>query len=530
MNSQGDTSAGARTSFRDVRAASAWCLAVLLTPAIFVGSAFAQTPAAGTTAGSAATGNSTTSSPPAGTSTETRVTANRVTADGTAIGNPSPAGVAPEAGPVAARIAWTFEASQATVPSQGDALYLRIRIDTGKSTAAQARKPLNVALVLDRSNSMNIDSKLGFLIKAAHLVTDNLTPQDHAALVTYHHEVQTMVPMHPVVNREYLHDRIDEIEADGYTNISGGLLEGMAQMKERAGAPGLHHMILFTDGVANEGVTDSDKLVGIVRMAHDRNMTISTIGVGVEYDESLMKRMAQAGGGRYSYVAQPDQIPDVIRSELGSLLAVAAQNAKLTIEVPPGLKVDHIFGREERLGPGKVEIPLGDLTIGVNRTLTIRMRPTATYGFSGGKFPIVGTLTFDDATTFERRKSQQTIDLIDRRTTQADLNEVASFGQLVEEVDKIIVAVKSMDSTLAHEVLRFRQNQFPRLKQAALAGGDQEFVNKAFLYEYFSGELAELVEAGALHEHNEDRQHLQKDLHYRHYLMEHQAHAHAKHK
>lgn len=417
-------------------------------------------------------------------------------------------------------VSWMFDASRTSWPERGGNVFLRVRIDTSKAVS-KGRVPLNVAFVFDRSSSMNIDIKIGYLIKAGHLAADNLTAQDNAALITFQDEVQTLVPMHRVVNREYLHHRLDEIEADGYTNISAALMEGAAQLDSRLSAPGAHELLLLTDGQPTRGVTDANQLVDMVKRIHDRGITVSTIGVGKEYDETLLTRMAQVGGGRYSYVSQPDQIPSAIRNELGSMLAPAGQNAKLQLELPAGLTVDQVYGREEPITPGKVEIALGDLTTGVDRTLLIRLKSDGT----GDNGTIRAVLAYDDMATSRREQLPQSLTLQGRVAT-VQPTEVGEYARLVDAVDKIALAVKSMDRALAADVLKFRQQQFPWLKQTAMKSADQEFVNKAFLFEHFSGELAELIEEGALHDHSEARAALQKDLQYRRYMMEHHAHTH----
>ena len=96
-----------------------------------------------------------------------------------------------------------------------------------------------------------------------------------------------------------------------------------------------------------------------------------------------------------------------------------------------------------------------------------------------------------------------------------------AYAQLVEDVDKIAMAVKSMDRPLAAEVLRIREQQFPALKKIADSSHDQDFVNKAYMFEHYSRELAALIEDGALHDHSDARAQLQKDLHYRRYMNDH---------
>lgn len=160
-------------------------------------------------------------------------------------------------------VQWSVEASHAALPPPGQNFWVRLKAQAPILKTAE-REPLNLAVVFDRSASMNIDAKIGFVRKAGHLLADNLTPRDYVSLVAYNHEVQVLVPMHPVVNREYLHHRIDELTAAGDTNISGGFLEGCAQLEKRAGQPGQRHVILLTDGLANRGVTDARALVSLV--------------------------------------------------------------------------------------------------------------------------------------------------------------------------------------------------------------------------------------------------------------------------
>ncbi len=422
---------------------------------------------------------------------------------------------------------WTLESSHATLAPDATGFYVRIRVDAAKE-AAQARQPLNLALVFDRSGSMDEESKIGYLRQAGHLVTDNLTPQDHVALVAYNHQVQTLVPMHPVVNREYLHHRIDELHAEGQTNLSGGLLEGCAEVGKRFGQPGLHHVILLTDGLANRGVIDPDKLVELVKRCTRGGITVTTIGVGIKYNETLLSRLAQAGGGRYIYVAKPEEIPEALQRELGALLAVVAQNAKLTMELPPGVEVQQVFGREQPLQPEVVKVPLGDLTSRERRVLLVKLR-LGQDAQSGGPIELRAVLTYDDVAEAQRVESEQTVTVGQGASGQrrggqigtAFQNHVLAYARLVEAVDKLALAVEGMDRKLAAEVLEIRNKQYPALKQAALKSGDQEFFNKAFLFEHYARELQELIDTGALHSHSEERAKLQKELHYRRYLMEH---------
>ena len=404
--------------------------------------------------------------------------------------------------------------------------FVRVRIQAA-DLDRQTREPLNLALVFDRSGSMDTDSKIGYLRRAGRLVVENLTRQDYVALVAYNHRVQTLVPLHPVVNREYLYHRIDELYAEGNTNISGGLLEGCAQLQKRLDEPGRHHVILLTDGLANRGVTNPKALVRLVDRCTKNGITITTVGVGTDYDEKLLSRMAEAGNGRYVYVGSGEEIPTALKRELGDLLPVVAQNVKISLPLPANVDVVHDFASSEPPQPGIWEVSLGDLSSGEERVLLVEL---AMASQSEKPLDLQATLTYDDVAEASRTETGQTITVETAATgvSQASSRNqpVLAYARLVKALDKIALAVNGMDRPLAGEVLRIRREQYPELKKAAQASRDQDFVNKAFLFEHYARELQTLIDRGALHEHSRERARLQKEFHYRRYLMDHHRHVH----
>jgi Mg-chelatase subunit ChlD len=423
-------------------------------------------------------------------------------------------------------IHWDVESSHNVLPVAGQNFWVRLRLHAPELKHA-GREPLNLSVVFDRSASMNIDSKIGFVRKAGHILADNLTPGDYISLVAFNHEVQILVPMHPVVNREYLHHRIDELTAAGDTNISGGFLEGCAQLEKRLREPGQHHVILLTDGLANRGVTDPRALVSLVQRARARGIGLTTIGVGTDFNESLLTQMAQVGGGHYAYAANADQIPTAIECELGSLLAVSAQNISLKMDLPDGIDVVQVYGREEEFKPGILEESLGDLTSGEERRLLVKFQVSPKLAARpGSSLALRAELSYDNLALAQRSHTEQTIALdVGRPQTAATgsglPSTVLAYAQLVDGVDKIALAVKSRDMKLSAEVLQIRERQYPTLKQMASGSHDQDFVNKAYMFEHYSRELAELIEEGALHDHSVERARLQKDLQYRRYMSDH---------
>ena len=417
------------------------------------------------------------------------------------------------------------QSSAAQPASTGGEFYVRLRVRAAK--VETKRQPLNVALVFDRSGSMKEEGKIKYLRKAGHLVADNLTRSDFLAMIAYNHEVRTVVPMHPVVNREYLHHRIDELHAEGYTNISGGLLEGCAEVGKRLDEPGLHHVILLTDGLANRGVTDVDSLVNLVRRCTRDGITVSTVGVGTEYNEDLLSRVAQAGGGRYHYVAKAEEIPKTFQRELGAMLQLVAQNARLKMRLPVGVELASAFGMEivktPEMKASEREIRLGDLASGDERVVLLKFKQASVRKATAQNALAVPTmLQYDDVPAARRFELDATASIVPVGGKATDQTaRVAAYAELVEGLDTIALAVSSMDRKVAAAARNIRKRRYADLKKIAWASRDQDFVNKAFMFEHYARELEDLIDHGALHEHSAERAKLQKELHYRRYLMQH---------
>jgi hypothetical protein len=171
--------------------------------------------------------------------------------------------------------------------------------------------------------------------------------------------------------------------------------------------------------------------------------------------------------------------------------------------------------------PGQLELPLGDLTSGEERVVLAKLRSTAKSAEQvGTPLEFHATLTFDDVAAADRVLSTQNM-AIPISTGTAKETPIMAYARLVEAVDMIALAVTGMDRQAATKVLLIQRTQYSELKKIAWASRDQVFVNKAFMFEHYARELQELIDHGALHEHSRERARLQKELHYRRYLMQH---------
>lgn len=243
----------------------------------------------------------------------------------------------------------------------------------GRTPDARGRLPMNLALVLDRSGSME-GAKLAAAREAAALLVRRLSPDDVVSVVTYDDRVTTVASPATGAAQPDLVRRLLAIEAGGSTNLSGGWLRGreLAESVRREGA--VNRVVLLTDGQANAGITDPARLTALAAGARADGVTTTTIGFGADYDESLLRAMADAGGGNTYYVERPDQAPGVFEEELDGLLTLSAQNVAIEVRPGPGVRfvrLHHDYPCETTAAGLRVE--LGDLYAREPRALLVEL-------------------------------------------------------------------------------------------------------------------------------------------------------------
>ncbi|BAD41303.1 vWA domain-containing protein [Symbiobacterium thermophilum] len=260
-------------------------------------------------------------------------------------------------------------------PSGGE-VYLLVTVKAPRMPAPEGRPPLNLAAVVDRSGSM-AGAALYFTKQALRFLVDQMAEEDRLAIVTYDDQVHVPFPSQPVVQKDAVRLLVDGITAGGTTNLSGGLATGMQQIRPHAGPGRVSRVLLMTDGLANVGVTDPDVLAGWARAWREKGLAVSTMGVGPHFSEDLLVALAEAGGGNFHYIANPDQIPRIFQEELHGLLQVAVQGLHLIIETESGVAVSGVLGYRSQGTPLRAALSLPDLYAGEVKHVLVRLSVAA---------------------------------------------------------------------------------------------------------------------------------------------------------
>lgn len=247
-------------------------------------------------------------------------------------------------------------------PVAGDPLRLRALLKvSGQVRRGGGRTPLSLALVLDRSGSM-AGEKLRYAREAAQLLVRRVWPEDRVSVVAYDSMVETLAAGATGVGHAEASARIGRLGAGSLTNLSGGWLKGQELVEASRAEAGVNRVILMTDGLANEGITDPVALRELCRQSAARGISTTTIGFGQDFNEDLLQTMSDAGGGASYYIENPDQAPGIFEEEVEGLMGLAAQNVSVTVRAGADVQlaaIRHAYPASHT--GGAVRLEMGDL-------------------------------------------------------------------------------------------------------------------------------------------------------------------------
>jgi len=223
--------------------------------------------------------------------------------------------------------------------------FLRIGLGGCKPERAANRTPVNVAFVIDRSGSMH-GARIAQAREVAIMAVNRLDANDVASVVIFDEKIDVLVPAQQVLDRRLFIDRIRQVGARGRTAIHDGVVEGAREVRKFFDARRLNRVVLLSDGQANVGPSKAEDFARLGRELLEQGISVSTIGLGHDYNEDLMLQLARASDGNHAYAAAPDDLIKIFNREFDDVLASCAQMVSIEVELAPGVRAMRALSRE----------------------------------------------------------------------------------------------------------------------------------------------------------------------------------------
>lgn len=138
--------------------------------------------------------------------------------------------------------------------------------------------------------------------------------------------------------------------ASSFTGASdaAALYDGLARSAELIGGMdtfgGAHRVVLVTSGIADAGVTDSMRIVGLTDALAGEGVGVSVVGLGSGYRPELAMQISEGGGGSYYFAQTGEDLVEIFRLEGRTSLFPLATGFELVVEPAPGYRVGRVYG------------------------------------------------------------------------------------------------------------------------------------------------------------------------------------------
>lgn len=204
------------------------------------------------------------------------------------------------------------------------------------------RPPLNLAIAVDTSGSM-AGAPISYVRDGLENMLDSLEPEDRVSLISFDEDAEVLVDSVPGSSPE-LALAIQNLQADGSTNIYDGLRSAYELVEDHADETRQNRVILLSDGQATAGITSPSKIIGMSEAYNELGYGLSTIGMGTEFDIELMRELSEVGAGAFYFLEDPSAVEEVFVEEVSSFLVPLAEQVKIDVDIESGWDLRAVYG------------------------------------------------------------------------------------------------------------------------------------------------------------------------------------------
>lgn len=217
-------------------------------------------------------------------------------------------------------------------------LYVLVEIYPHKNSSGR-RQRLNLALVIDRSTSMN-GARMQNVKIAANDLLDVLDPEDRLALVTFSDRAEVIAPSDYAANSRNFKSAIAAMTPAGGTEIYQGLQAGLAEVRRHASSECVNHVILLTDG---RTYGDEERALLEARHASAEGINISAFGIGEDWNDEFLDNLVRLGGGVSHYIRAPSEVRTVLKQQIQGLGNTVVQRLRLEFNTVPYVRIQSVY-------------------------------------------------------------------------------------------------------------------------------------------------------------------------------------------
>jgi Ca-activated chloride channel family protein len=258
--------------------------------------------------------------------------------------------------------------SHSSVLPGSQELFADIRLVADSSSQASERAPLAMTVVLDTSGSMQGEKIERAKESCLELLRD-MRDNDEISFVRYSDTAELIQRLARVGSvRSWLAGRIRSLQADGGTNIPRGLAAGLETLRA-ASRDRVERLVLVSDGLDGSRAEAERMASG----SFEHGVSISSLGIGLDFDESYMGGVARAGHGNFAFVQDASTLASFLRRELEETAHTTVENTTVHLKLPAGVRLVRATGADARGEDSSVDLKIGSMYAGEERRVLVEL-------------------------------------------------------------------------------------------------------------------------------------------------------------
>lgn len=377
-----------------------------------------------------------------------------------------------------------------TIPSSGGEVWLQIGLQA-REIEDRIRTPLNLALVLDASGSMDAPDKMPYLKQSLMVFLQSLEPEDIVSIVTYDTNAQLIYPASFVGDKMWIEEVVHRIRPGAMTNLHAGMMLGFEQVDRNFDIRRNNRVLLLTDGIANTGEIDPRQIAEDALVYNEKGIYLSTIGLGLDMNDYLLSTLAQQGHGAYHFVDSAQEMDKVFRKEADGLVERVANNVRVQIKPSTMFHLIEVTGYDGAPPYEGVEIQMQPMGAGDSQVLMAKL--VGLDGLFGTEDVAEVTLLYEDAFGQRVKQVGQNVQVVVanqavyKSVSDAEVQRnvtIVRSAQALKHIDQLYLAGEYLAAWQLAQEMEFE------LRNAAMKTGDQQMIEDADLFNRYQLTLA----------------------------------------
>jgi Ca-activated chloride channel family protein len=338
------------------------------------------------------------------------------------------------------------------------------------STAPAKRAPIALAIVLDKSGSMLEGAKMENARKGALRALEFLGQGDAAAVVVYDDEARTLVPPGPALRGDFAR-AVSNLRPGGSTALYDGVGLGAKSIAPYVNEGYVPRILLLSDGLANVGPSSPRELAALGKKLAAREMTITTIGVGLDYNEDLMTALAAESGGNSYFARNASSLSEIFARDMEDASSLSARHVTVTLVCRDGSVPLKSLGRTGSMGGKAITTDIGNVYGDEKYALFEVEIPSQGNGLPFEAASV--SVEYEDTLTGKKHKIESPLSLRvtnDREEARKNRrDDIAEQAEIARNAEAREEAVRLADEGRAGEASSLLRSRAEEMKSAAAA-------------------------------------------------------------